>query len=119
MVTQGSRIRLLESSASRRKLREMVEEIHLLLNPTGLEVIHIPSTHIPAVRTSHLSARSAEKCHPYLVATLQLCTKMEDQNKPWRAVSHLCHHHFRIKNLNLREMNSPKAEQFVYGSAEM
>ena len=71
VVTQGSRIRTLESSVSRRKLKEMVE-IHLLLNPTGLEVTHKPSTDIPVVRTSHLSARSAEKCHPCLAATTQL-----------------------------------------------
>lgn len=71
-VTQGSRIRTRESSVSRRKLKEMMEEIRLLLNLTGLEVTHILSTDIPVVRTSHLSARSAGKCHLCLAATTQL-----------------------------------------------
>lgn len=62
VVTQGSRIRTLESSVSRRKLKEMVEEIHLLLNPTGLEVTHKPSTDIPVVRTSHLLSALVTKC---------------------------------------------------------
>lgn len=89
----------------------MVEEIYLLLNPTGLEVTRIPSTHIPVVRISHLSARRAEKHHPSLAATIQLCTKTEEQHKPWWAVNHLCHLPFKDKE------SESQSDELTHGRA--